>query len=433
MKFLITVILGIFFSAFFSGCTKNPSQKKGEQPESLEKLEELQIDISEQVSYQILDEIPIHVKEVVNTSVFSINTTAKYDARLIPVQTYGKTGEYYLTKIEGLTVDDNGRVIISNLGSNYELSLQIFNADGSYFAPLSRPGRGPGEYIIPFFPQAKAEKVYLYDVTGRRINVYNGKDYSFEQQTLIDNWNIRKQNEMQGLQLGGFKVRSDGNILGEFYDNNLRSSASREISKYLLIDLDGNSLDFIPFTFLGHLRIITDNNVSFPNIFPIGRTITAISSDGELFAANTQEFFIKKYDAKGVYQSAFYYPIKGSLLNLDEFLKSGRRFGPTIPKVSEIEKVFENIEEELPKTYPVVDNLIIDDENRIWVAVPIGVRSNIYEWWVLSETGELLAKLMVPREQTIYDIKGGFLYSKNTDKETGDEYVVKYRVELSEN
>jgi len=74
----------------------------------------------------------------------------------------------------------------------------------------------------------------------------------------------------------------------------------------------------------------------------------------------------------------------------------------------------------------------VDDENRIWVAVPMGVKSEDYEWWVLKESGELLAKLQLPKAQPIFEVKNGYLYSKMVDETTGSEYAVKYRIELKE-
>lgn len=44
---------------------------------------------------------------------------------------------------------------------------------------------------------------------------------------------------------------------------------------------------------------------------------------------------------------------------------------------------------------------------------------------------ELLAKLVLSKDQPIYDIKNGYLYSKKTNEETDAEYVVKYRIELT--
>ncbi|MTI87891.1 MAG: hypothetical protein FH748_07985 [Balneolaceae bacterium] len=75
---------------------------------------------------------------------------------------------------------------------------------------------------------------------------------------------------------------------------------------------------------------------------------------------------------------------------------------------------------------------MVDDENRMWVAVPMDVQNETYEWWILNPSGELLARLVLPEDQPIYDIKNGYLYSKKTNEETGAEYVVKYRIELTE-
>jgi len=74
----------------------------------------------------------------------------------------------------------------------------------------------------------------------------------------------------------------------------------------------------------------------------------------------------------------------------------------------------------------------IDDENRVWAAVPMDQQREILEWWILDESGELLAKLQRPLLKTIFDIKNGYLYGKEVDEETGAEYVVKYRMEFRE-
>lgn len=422
---MLRLILITVVTLFNTQCSDNP------KPEPIPPAPFNQVEVTSDL--RVLDEIPEHIKEFENLTVFSADSSAPYSARLVPVQTFGKSGDYYLTKVEGLTVDEKNRVIVADRGTNYALTIHVFNEDGTYRNPLGKPGRGPGEYNSPFFLQANAGNVYLYDFLGKRINAYNIDDYSISKTSLQEYWDIRNEKEIQGYMLGGMKVLNDGKILVKFFEPSHKKSSSRSKSKYLLMNLDGNMMDFSPFTFYEHLSIITENSSSFPNIFPIGRTLSAISNEGEILTSSTQEFLIKKYNSNGIYQSAIYYPIEGSSLDFETFLKSGRKFGPTIPKIDEVKKAYKEIGEEVPRTNPVVDNLMVDDENRIWVAVPTGAKSDIYEWWILAETGELLTKLVLPLEQLILAIKNGYVYFKVTDEETGEEYVVKYLLELTKN
>lgn len=418
MKYLQKLVLFIFLCVVFTGCSNSSSQKETDQ-----------IDQTDHV--RVLDEIPEDIQKVENVSFFRGDLNPLYSIKLIQVQTYGKTGEPYLTHIEGCTVDDEGRVILGNRSANYEsfpfiIDIYVYNADGTYRTRLGRPGRGPGEYGLPFYIQANAGKVYLYDNTSKRINVYNTDDYSFIRQSLEERWNIRNQKVVQGLTFLGFKVRNDGNILVRFYEFN--SGTPRPVHKYLMMDLDGNRLDYTPFVFLEKLKIgggMRPPVASSPISLSIGKTVTAISGEGELYAAASHEFLIKKYNPKGVYQSAIYYPVTGSPFNLSEYTE-GAQYSR-----QDVMNALDEVDEELPESNPVIADMKIDDENRIWVAVPTGVQGDSYEWWILKESGELLAKLSLPRDQPIYDIKNGYFYSKKINKETGAEYVVKYRIALT--
>ena len=98
----------------------------------------------------------------------------------------------------------------------------------------------------------------------------------------------------------------------------------------------------------------------------------------------------------------------------------------------DVMKALDLHDQSLPESNPVILFLMADDENRIWAAVPIYGEREIYEWWILDQSGELLAKLKRPRDKTIYDIKDGYLYAKEIDEETDAEYVVKYRIVLEE-
>lgn len=76
-------------------------------------------------------------------------------------------------------------------------------------------------------------------------------------------------------------------------------------------------------------------------------------------------------------------------------------------------------------------DIIIDDENRLWVStIPNGDKL-MYEWLVLQNTGEWIATFKWPGNRSIDKIKDGYLYSRETEQTTGIQTIVKYRIELN--
>ncbi|MDZ7715102.1 MAG: hypothetical protein U5J95_02700 [Balneolaceae bacterium] len=250
-------------------------------------------------------------------------------------------------------------------------------------------------------------------------------DYKFTRSILFEEWKAP-----DNFKFGSVEPRYDGNYHVTF--SNLRSKTGfREIIQ-MVKDSEGKDVDFEPLRFPAGYKINPDGKSKLPTptmpLTFLGTTRTALSEKDELFANSYREFLIKKYDSAGKYQSAIYYPILGVPFILEDYTKSA----VISPSVREIEKSLSADGIDIPDRLPVIDRLIIDDENRIWVALPISSSRDTYEWWILKESGQLLAKLMLPRDQPIYEVKNGYLYSKKTNEETDTEYVVKYKIEFTE-
>ncbi|MDZ7680977.1 MAG: 6-bladed beta-propeller [Fodinibius sp.] len=380
-----------------------------------------------------LDDIPQDIQEVENLTVFSGDAEPTHSVELKPEQTFGKQGKPYLTKVNGCIIDDKGRVIINDFDKKKEYGfpnvLYAYNADGSYRTQIGRPGRGPGEYSFIFDMQAKAGKVIVFDLTNKRLNVYDTDGYALDRTILLENFKNTNDEAAKGLEFEYVRARMDGNYLVTF--SNSAPSADNPTNIYLLMDTDGNLLDFEPLEFPSSpsIRPPKSNNPQSPSLpLPfLGQSLITLTNDDALYSVWSREFLIKKYDPNGTYQSAIYYPIEGPPFDLQKYAKAA----PFNYKTSEIEKAFEKADKKIPKTARIIADLKVDDQNRIWVAIPTGIQSETYEWWILEESGRLLAKLTLPRDKPIYDIKNGYLYSKKTNKETGTEYVVKYRIELT--
>jgi len=387
---------------------------------------ETDIGITEHI--QILDEIPEHIREVENLTIFPGDSEPRYSIELIPEQTFGETGEPYLTTLYSTVVDDQGRVIIhnANTNTNYEHSIYVYNGNGTFYTQLGRSGRGPGEYGFVFDIQSRAGKVIVRDITNQRLNIYSMNDYTFERSMLIDDLAINSPEEVQEMEIGLIKARSDGNYLVGFSKRGFG-----EEYKYLLMDANGEREDFNTLIFPGSVSIKSPDKPMSPSLGlgqVMGFNLETISNYDELYSIWTKDFLIKKYNQNGIYQSAIYYSIQGLPFDL-KWYETESPFGYS---VSEVEKAIKNSDLEVPKTLPVLSGLMVDDENRIWAGVWMDSVREMVEWWILDESGELLAKLQRPRDKTIFDIKNGYLYAKEIDEETGAEYVVKYRMVLTE-
>lgn len=360
----------------------------------------------------ILDEIPSHIQSVENLTVFPGDSEPLYSMELVPVQSFGNNDEFYAKRIAGAVEDDQGRVLITISALNYEFSIHVFNADGTYHTQLGRNGRGPGEYTLPYALQEIGGTIFVFDARSFQLNEYSTADYSFVRTTPFERWT-------HGLTNGYVQPRHDGNVLVESTSD--RSKLGRQYTEHQVMDSEGNRLSGDPLVFPAGFSVAVGATIrpSMPISF-LGQTLTALSDEDELITAWSRDVLIKTYDSKGEYRSAIYYPIQ-SAVPFDFNVYS--KVNPFVPSAAR--------DIETPDTYPIIDRLMVDDKHNIWVSVLVDPQLEFVEWWILKKSGELLAKVELPRSQFIYDIRNGHVYSKKTNEETGTEYVVKYRMELS--
>ncbi len=381
-------------------------------PEPADETKESQL-----VHVSMLEAIPPLIQQMENVTVYPGDLQPIYSLELIPKQTYGKSGEPYMTNIQSAVVDDKGRLIVWNFQPDYMPILYVFNDDGTFYSQLGSQGGGPGEYGHIAGLHTRGSKIYVYDHSGQRMNEYSTEDYSLLRTILLEQW-------YQGGEAGYIEPRNDGNYLATFPDS--RSKLGRLETKYLVMDSLGNRINFEPLILLGGFRIGVGEVLrpTMPLRF-MGTTLMAISDEDVIHTVFTRELLVKKYDAKGSYQSSIYYPIQGLPFNLEEHTPRSR----FDPNVRDIRNEFVRINDALPKTYPVVESLMVDDENRIWVALPMDTRNEMLEWWVLAPSGELLAK-MQRRQDLRFVVRNGYLYGKEVDQDTGVDFVVKYSINL---
>ncbi|MDR8393856.1 6-bladed beta-propeller [Aliifodinibius sp. S!AR15-10] len=376
---------------------------------------------------RVQEDIPDHVHETENLTIFPLDTEPVYDIELLPEQTFGDTGEPYLRNVMDSRVDDKGRVLIKELISINEQPLHVYNPDGSYRTQVGRIGRGPGEYGMVSTFSVSADKLFVYDQSNRRLNIYDSETYTFEGTVKLEDWSVWNHEAEQNMRLFRFYTRDDGNLIAHFY-NGLNPTADSVRQTFMLVNSDGDVLNPELLEIPDGYSIMRGGQrmrLVVPSVIG-GSSIFALSGDGTMYAAGPDGFLIKKFDDQGRYQSAFYYPVKAPPHDYESSFGGG---GTSANAPSSIRQQPSHTGEiEVPDTNPVFVEMRADDENRIWVRVR--TEDQVTEWWVLDHSGKLLARFHWPRR--IYEIQNGYLYSgfSGFGEEAGK--VIRYRIELTE-
>lgn len=162
--------------------------------------------------------------------------------------------------------------------------------------------------------------------------------------------------------------------------------------------------------------------------FPFERSsLLAVADDGTFYAANTEEFLIRKYDADGAYVSSVYIPVEQ------------QPFDPEVIRESRLDDLSST---DMPDDWPALHRMIVDDQNRLWVST-ITDSDSTFQWWVLDEEGKLVSKFSWPgkranrsrgSEMRIRKVRGDYLYAYEPDEENpflGN--IAKYEIHLNPN
>lgn len=371
--------------------------------------------------------VPEHILEMENVRIYDhADIEAADTLTLVREQVFMDTDENPISSFGAVLSDSFGRVLI---GDRSQFAIHVFDRDGDYIGRFGREGSGPGEFRWVGGMDLHNNRLYIHDVNGRRINIFNlGSDaYAlpvFESAVMIGSDNWENFPEPGFVNPGFHSVRSDGSIL-------LASRTSpvlyREypdsigVNRYYFWNSNSNQQPEAIFEISEPKHIVTDWFIIPPPFATRG--LMAKSGNDRIFSANTRDFLIKTYEADGGYKSAFYYPLQKRELTRSDAVKSVEQHG------EELQDAVRSMP--IPDTWPALRQIFADNSGRLWVLV-YPENDGINEWYVMEESGKLLARFELPDATSIARVNNEFLYTRETDEETGLQQVVRYRIEIGD-
>jgi hypothetical protein len=300
-----------------------------------------------------------------------------------------------------------------------DVVIRKYNARNESMGSIGGKGRGPGEFVRVAGMQVLDNQLIVYDADLMRISFFDieSRDLVRSFQLEYNSWEIEDAKYTfprtltkvgnEGYLVSVLTEKEEGLKYSAYYVMNERS----QIISDKVLETQ-NKASHIGLTKMGH-----NAGISLP--FSVRGEITGFVS-GNFYHMNTSEFLIRKYNLEGEVEKAFYMPFKKDPLEEEEVLD---QYHPNM------HPVFDNVD--YPETWPALDQIFVDDEQRIWVAAIVDDHS-IYKWHVISDSGELLATLDWPREKEFITIRNGKIYTEYFDREAGMRVMTGYTFEFTE-
>jgi hypothetical protein len=368
-------------------------------------------------SAEVEVEIPEYIAEFDNLSVYQLDQQTD-TVHLVQERTFGDSDEIMIGSLGSTAVDNTGQVLIEDKDQH---TIHIFHSDGSYETNLGREGKGPGEFsnFQALSLQVNGDELIAYDRSQQKFTIFALDSLSLSTTINMNPQSWSHIDTLNGAIPGPFYSRNDGTILVGF--EKMNAPHDRHVMLYQ-VNREG---ELISHRILEHENIdIFASEAEGQKIamkLPFSRKpLMAVSDNDHIFFAWSEDFLIKEYDEDGKYLRAFYYPFENRELSRKQVIDT---YSASFARKA-VQKA------EFPETWPALEEMLIDDQNRLWISTIVN-DLDVYQWWVLdADDGSLLTRFTWPRSKQIEVVKNGKLYARETEEETGLEEILRYDIEL---
>lgn len=421
-------ILSLFLIFFLAGCSKQKTELPKDRDRKSYHAKKPSMQIKGSVSSGQNDNTPTDSKSVQEIKF-------NYD------RYFGSTDEIIIGQIASFAIDNSNRVFIADQS---QTTIHVFNPDGSYHTSLGKQGKGPGEFAAVSSRTTMtihSKRLYVTDVTEgheffpTRVQIFSMEDLSFSHTMKLLPGNKHEYHELEKYFPKQFYPLNGGMFLVAYHRSPFEYRDSVSMIRYMIQDSTGNIIGgpILEQKDLKYLVYTYASGGSRMHSFPFfEKSLLTVSSNEKLYAAATREFNISIFDTNGEYINSFRHSFKNKALNLSKLIDSykkseymaqlDRRKGEGIAL-----KMLREAQN-LPTTWPALETMFFDDRDRLWVAT-IVEDMEVYEWWILEKTGDVITKFEWPRDKSIEEVKNGYMYTRETNEmDVGS--IIKYNIEM---
>lgn len=362
-------------------------------------------------------EIPEEVASLENVTVVTDSFEDVPELNPERVARFGDTDEVIIGQMGNVAVDDAGRVYIADRNRQV---IHVYDSAGSHISEIGGEGDGPGEFRRISSIQPHGDYLYVMDGSSLRISRFRMDDYRFADDVVVPYEGNAEGGYIQYP--SGFSVLGPDRYMIHFgvgYASGDDSGVKPRITGRILTRTDGEFEEGRVYDFPANDALVRREGTS---LYVMStdykrKSQVVVNESNTIIHGWSDDLLFKMHDTDGSYRQALYMPYEKPQLSRNEVLSEySDREEPWISMIRN---------DDMPETWPAFSSMLADDEGRIWASLFTDDKET-YIWVVLDLTGELAATLIRPREWSITAVKGGQIYARETDEETGLVEVVKY-------
>jgi len=370
----------------------------------------------------VMPEVPEHILEMDNVTIHSADDIQEADSlKLIFKQSYGDSDDVMLGSLSFIDVDHSGRVYIADQQEN---DIKVFNNEGEFVRTIGRSGDGPGEFRQISSMQIENNTLWIHDNNLKRISAYDIETGLFNNGVPV----AANQSDIEGLEsayLRGIHWLPENRFLIDFSKTKVSENITgwetvENRSSFYLMDDSGEIVSGPLFekTSSYHVMIMFGERITGAPVDFYPNLQVETTANGNIYTMWPEHYLLKTFDRTGERLRADYFPVEQVVYDPAKSF-DGVRNEMTERARNEID---------FPEFEPVSDRLLTDEQNRIWTSVNTR-EPNKDEWWVLDGGGELLARFSWSSDESLETVKGDYVYTKQTDPDSGLQNVARYKVE----
>jgi hypothetical protein len=301
----------------------------------------------------------------------------------------------------------DGRIVVAHAGTE----LRVFDRDGRHQVTIGRAGQGPGEFSrIAWLGATGGDTLLVYDRRLLRLS-----------KTTADGGHIGSTQLELPAQLAMVGAMGDqgfvvGPIVRRWIERPDRTEYSEE--EYLLVSRDGRSVRPIISTEGPAYFVVTfQNGGRGQRDIPFTPIPHAVVWGERVALTKSTSYTIDLFRFDGTLDQTISQAVRQREVTQADLARYRDEALRDLPAGPGPKEQFDQLLAQMPKPahFPVIDGLLVDSENQLWVLRYEPFAATVQHWDVFAPSGSLVATATTPANVRVTEIGAAHILGVETD------------------